>query len=147
MLKTHKEIETKEILVVDAIVCNKCGTEQHRTWGDNASIEITPHWGYGSKKDCTAQLAHICEQCWDDFCATFVIPVEGYNTLWACKVDPNNNPIQESGPQLSLFTEGQLSGDANRVQGRCGHPSICSGYAPCTRDEGHDGPCAHPFDE
>lgn len=30
---------------------------------------------------------------------------------------------------------------------RCGFiPPGHRGYAPCTRDKGHEGPCAHPFD-
>lgn len=107
MKKTHKEIESREIEVVDDVVCNKCGcscsARPPKTW-DDCWIEIKASWGYGSAKDGTVQTAHICESCWDAFCASFIVPVEGYNYItYETFPEP-----QEA--QLSLFSPAEMSG-------------------------------------
>lgn len=82
MLKTHTEVESVEYVVVDDIICNKCGHStalsvkkgmRHGSDGFRDYAELRVDWGYYSKKDMTTQTAHVCEDCWDTFCSSFVI--------------------------------------------------------------------------
>ncbi len=118
MLKTHKEIETNEVIIIDDIICNKCGksisTVPQNHYGlsfmgspDIGSMEcvtVDKCWGFYSKKDLTRQQIDICEPCWDEFCETLVIPPRetDYSGL---------DFEQEDDPQLMLFTDEELSGD------------------------------------
>lgn len=54
------------------IVCNKCGREIQNE--DVLSIE--KRWGYFSNKDNDVHKFDLCEKCYDEFIATFEIPVE-----------------------------------------------------------------------
>jgi hypothetical protein len=85
MQKFHKEVETHEVVVLDDVICNVCGescfTKPHLGFTDLkpenlAYIEINHVWGFCSHKDMDQHFAHICEPCWDKFCATFKVPVQ-----------------------------------------------------------------------
>jgi len=142
MKRSHKEIETREVEVVDDVICNKCGcsckAKPPKTW-DDCWLEIKASWGYGSTKDCTIQTAHLCEACWDAFCASFSVPVESYNYVNG-DVSPEPKEVQ-----LALFTSDEMSGDPYQMKGQCGYEPNHESYDRCTRDRHHEGPCAHPF--
>jgi hypothetical protein len=146
MKKTHKEIETREVVILDDVICNGCGksirTAPHRGWvsphiTDLDFVQIVKSWGFCSGKDMLTQHVDICEPCWDKFCETLAIPPTlTDHTGWT----------SEEEPLLSLFTEDELSGDPRLIdRAVCGFVPPTPGYAPCTREDGHDGPCAHPF--
>ena len=68
--------ETKEVEVVDDIICNGCGKscETALEWLYEAA-ELIADWGYGSSKDGERSKAHLCEECFDGIVAEFVIPL------------------------------------------------------------------------
>lgn len=73
-----KQYETKEILTVKKVVCNKCGkeivVENGRLLED--MLQIEKRWGYPSRKDNEVHSFDLCEQCYDEWIATFLIPIE-----------------------------------------------------------------------
>ena len=74
-MRQYKEVKTKEI---EKIICNKCGKEIDASNGmlleDVLSVE--KRWGYFSKKDNRLDSFDLCEQCYDEFVASFSVPIE-----------------------------------------------------------------------
>lgn len=74
-MRQYKEVKTKEI---EKIICNKCGKEIDASNGmlleDVLSVE--KRWGYFSKKDNRLDAFDLCEQCYDEFVASFSVPIE-----------------------------------------------------------------------
>ena len=73
-MRQYKIIETKE---VEKIFCNKCGKEiamDHELMQEDI-LEVKKRWGYFSNKDNQVDNFDLCEQCYDEFVATFTIPV------------------------------------------------------------------------
>lgn len=112
MLKTHKEVETRTVEIIDDIICNKCGKSitqvphNQMLSPDVANMEcvsIRKSWGFWSKKDMLTQNVDICEPCWDLFCETLAVP--------PAETDYDGTPFEED-PQLSLFTFDEMSGYA-----------------------------------
>ena len=60
------------------IICNKCGKEivmeKGMYYQDVLSVE--KRWGYFSEKDNEVHEFDICESCYDEWTATFLIPVD-----------------------------------------------------------------------
>lgn len=74
-MRQYKMQETKE---TEKIICNKCGKEiavkNGMTEEDVLSIE--KRWGYFSDKDNEVHTFDLCESCYDQWIATFAIPIE-----------------------------------------------------------------------
>ena len=68
-MRQYKEEKTK---VIDKIICNKCGKEMIEA--DVLSVE--KRWGYFSEKDNEVHRFDLCEQCYDEWIASFQIPVD-----------------------------------------------------------------------
>ncbi len=66
--------ETKE---VGKIFCNKCGREiaVHQGRPEEDVLEVEKRWGYFSDKDNRVDSFDLCEKCYDEFVATFSIPI------------------------------------------------------------------------
>jgi len=70
-------IKTIQVQETDAVYCNKCGSQcDHETEKDYASLEV--HWGFWSRKDMQKHAWDICEDCYDQFVATFTLPPSRY---------------------------------------------------------------------
>ena len=67
--KTEKQ-EKKEI---DKIICNKCGKEIKviRGVAQEDFLEVNKRWGYFSNKDNQEDTFELCEECYDEFVASF----------------------------------------------------------------------------
>lgn len=69
------QVESKR---VSSITCNKCGRvvefgeHDYQIEVDFTTIKNT--YGYGSQKDGTKLMSHVCEPCMDAFYATFAVP-------------------------------------------------------------------------
>lgn len=77
-MRQYKSVETKEIQKkMIKIICNKCGkeicTENGEPREDYLSVEKT--WGYFSGKDGQTDCFDLCEECYDSFVSTFMLPV------------------------------------------------------------------------
>lgn len=76
------EWEMVEHLVTQDVACNKCGRscrvedEHQREVFQFVCVELKVHWGYFSSHDLEAHRSHLCEQCYDELVASFVIPPE-----------------------------------------------------------------------
>lgn len=74
-MRQYKIQETKE---VEKMICNKCGKEVLVKNGvpqaDMLSVE--KRWGYFSEKDNEVHEFDLCEECYDKWIQTFLIPVE-----------------------------------------------------------------------
>lgn len=66
--------ETKEI---SKIICNKCGKEILVTRGmaKEDYLSVDKCWGYFSNKDNQEDSFDLCEECYDAFVKTFLIPI------------------------------------------------------------------------
>lgn len=75
-----KQYETKEIEVqeVTKIICNKCGKEVVVTNGclSEDMLQVEKKWNYPSRKDNEMHRFDLCEECYDSFVKTFLIPPE-----------------------------------------------------------------------
>lgn len=73
-MRQYKVIETKEI---DKIYCNKCGREIAMEGGilTEEILEVEKRWGYFSAKDNQVDSFDLCEKCYDEWIATFTIPI------------------------------------------------------------------------
>lgn len=52
---------------ISDVLCNICGLtckDKHNMNYECITIDVT--WGYGSSKDMVHEVAHICENCYDD---------------------------------------------------------------------------------
>jgi hypothetical protein len=80
MIKHHHENRMVDTTVVDDVLCNKCGKSIFLNMVDEdgvpyfSGIPIRQRWGYESKKDGVETIAHICEECYDEFASSFSIP-------------------------------------------------------------------------
>lgn len=66
--------ETKEI---SKIICNKCGREIAAINGrlEEDVLSVDKRWGYFSEKDNQLDSFDLCEKCYDEFVATFLLPI------------------------------------------------------------------------
>lgn len=73
-MRQYKLKETKEI---NKIFCNKCGKEIAMTHGrlEEDVLSVDKRWGYFSNKDNQVDSFDLCEKCYDEFVATFTIPI------------------------------------------------------------------------
>ena len=67
-----RQYKIQEVEVVDKIFCNRCGKEI--TGQDVLSVE--KRWGYFSQKDGETHRFDLCEECYDEWIASFQIPIE-----------------------------------------------------------------------
>nr|WP_076778507.1 hypothetical protein [Lachnoclostridium phocaeense] len=77
-MRQYEVIETKETYKkVKKIICNKCGKEIPTEKGEPRAdfLSVEKRWGYFSEKDNQVDSFDLCEECYDAFVATFVIPV------------------------------------------------------------------------
>jgi Fe2+ or Zn2+ uptake regulation protein len=67
--------ETKE---TEKIICNKCGKEIVVKNGvaEADALSVEKRWGYFSNKDNEVHVFDLCEECYDKWIATFLIPIE-----------------------------------------------------------------------
>ncbi|NDO45950.1 hypothetical protein [Clostridium sp. MD294] len=71
------ETVTEDNKRVEKVLCNCCGkeiTKQHGYFSDYLHIE--KQWGYFSQKDSRKDNFDICENCYDKFVNSFVLPIE-----------------------------------------------------------------------
>ena len=74
-MRQYKIQEKKE---VEKIICNKCGKEILVKNGvsEEDVLSVQKRWGYFSKKDNDVHEFDLCEECYDKWIATFLIPIE-----------------------------------------------------------------------
>lgn len=60
------------------VICNKCGKslKLHQEIVQEGDLEIQADWGYFSEKDGEIHCFDLCEQCYDEWVATFKIPID-----------------------------------------------------------------------
>ena len=65
--------ERQEINELDKIICNKCGKEIEviRGVAQEDFLEVNKRWGYFSNKDNQEDAFDLCEDCYDEFVASF----------------------------------------------------------------------------
>lgn len=63
---------------MEQVRCNVCGKELKRRKDIllEDALEIKKDWGYFSKKDLLRHTFIVCEDCYDKWIQTFVIPPE-----------------------------------------------------------------------
>ena len=73
-MRQYKLKETKDI---NKIFCNKCGKEIAMNHGrlEEDVLSVDKRWGYFSNKDNQVDSFDLCEKCYDEFVATFTIPI------------------------------------------------------------------------
>ena len=72
-----RQYEMKETKEIKKIICNKCGKEivvQNGIAREDC-LSVDKRWGYFSGKDNQTDSFDLCEECYDSFVATFLIPV------------------------------------------------------------------------
>lgn len=74
-MRQYKIQEKRE---VEKIICNKCGKEILVKNGvsEEDVLSVQKRWGYFSKKDNDVHEFDLCEECYDKWIATFLIPIE-----------------------------------------------------------------------
>lgn len=74
-MQQFKIQETRE---VEKIICNKCGKEILVSNGvpQGDSLHVEKRWGYFSEKDNDVHSFDLCEACYDEMVAGFVIAPE-----------------------------------------------------------------------
>ena len=74
-MRQYKMKETKEI---EKIICNKCGKEivVNNGVAEADALSVEKRWGYFSNKDNQVHAFDLCEECYDNWIATFLIPIE-----------------------------------------------------------------------
>ena len=74
-MRQYKIQEKKE---VEKIICNKCGKEILVKNGvsEEDVLSVQKRWGYFSKKDNDVHDFDLCDECYDKWIATFLIPIE-----------------------------------------------------------------------
>lgn len=82
MIKDHTEVKEVEEVVVDDIICNKCGKSCRENSNYQGLIEKTITGCYGSVLgDQTSITFSLCEYCLMDLFKTFAIPPEIFDYL------------------------------------------------------------------
>ena len=72
-----RQYELKETKEIGKIICNKCGKEILVSGGIAREdyLSVDKHWGYFSSKDNQEDSFDLCEECYDAFVKTFLIPI------------------------------------------------------------------------
>lgn len=72
-----RQYEMKETKEIKKIICNKCGKEivVQNGIAREDYLSVDKRWGYFSGKDSQTDSFDLCEECYDSFVATFLIPV------------------------------------------------------------------------
>lgn len=68
----HKKV-VREAIEPASVTCNRCG-KGWRIGRADGMTTLRTTYGFGSEKDGSTYLAHICEECMDAIYATFTIP-------------------------------------------------------------------------
>lgn len=73
-----RQYQIKETKEVNKIICNKCGKEIPAVNGraEEGVFSVNYTWGYFSEKDGEKHTFDLCESCYDEMLATFIVPVE-----------------------------------------------------------------------
>lgn len=73
-----RQYQMKETKEVTKIICNKCGKEILVINGrsEEEVLSVEHGWGYFSEKDGEKHMFDLCELCYDEYIASFEIPVE-----------------------------------------------------------------------
>jgi hypothetical protein len=73
-----RQCKIQETKVIDKIICNKCGKEIFVEAGvpEADVLSVQKRWGYFSEKDNERHSFDLCEECYDEWIATFQIPIE-----------------------------------------------------------------------
>lgn len=73
-----KQYRTKEVQETVKVICNKCGKEIAAENGrlKEDVLQVEKRWGYPSDKDNEVHSFDLCEACYDELTAAFLIPVE-----------------------------------------------------------------------
>lgn len=73
-----RQYTTREVQGVKKIICNKCGREiaVGEANGTEDVFQVEKRWGYFSNKDNEVHRFDLCEKCYDEWIATFRIPIE-----------------------------------------------------------------------
>ena len=73
-MRQYQMKETKEL---SKIICNKCGREIKAADGrlQEDVVSVDKRGGYFSEKDNQVDSFDLCEKCYDEFVATFLLPI------------------------------------------------------------------------
>lgn len=78
-MRTFKK-ETKEIEVVDTVICNKCGESLEISFNHAECVKVDHRFGYFSNPQLFGDLTEVrfdlCEKCVFELVKTFVVPAE-----------------------------------------------------------------------
>jgi len=76
MINYRKVEVTETQFEATSMVCNKCGSryDMDDYCAMNNFTTIRCSYGYGSAKDMSVFLSHVCEKCMDEIYDTFVVP-------------------------------------------------------------------------
>lgn len=71
-------VKIEEVKKVEKIVCNKCGKIiiVRNEIAEEEVLHIEKRWGYFSEKDNEVHEFDLCESCYDQMIAEFLIPVK-----------------------------------------------------------------------
>ena len=78
-LQKYRETEGKKL---EKVVCNKCGKDLKVENGrlKEGCFSATAVFGYFSRKDGSVHRFDLCEDCYDEMIAQFMVPVEKEET-------------------------------------------------------------------
>jgi hypothetical protein len=77
VIKQHLETQTKEVQILDDVVCNKCGCSCHVEGEDDQFNFVELKWvGTYFTSDDFDKRPHLCVRCFGELVATFVIPFD-----------------------------------------------------------------------
>ncbi len=73
-----RQYEKKERKEISKIICNKCGKEivVKNDRPEEEAFSVDYRWGYFSGKDGEKHSFDLCEACYDELLASFLIPAE-----------------------------------------------------------------------
>ena len=73
-----RQYQKQEMKEVKKIICNKCGKEivVERGVPKEDTFSVEKRWGYFSEKDNEVHSFDLCEKCYDEWIATFSIPID-----------------------------------------------------------------------
>ena len=72
-----RQYQRKETTEISKIICNKCGREIKAADGrlQEDVLSVDKRWGYFSEQDNQVDSFDLCEKCYDEFVATFRLPI------------------------------------------------------------------------
>ena len=76
-MRTFRDV-TLVIDEVDTVICNKCSKDVTDLNDLHPCVHISHFFGYGSSKDGMLHEFDLCYRCYDEFIATFQIPVTSF---------------------------------------------------------------------